>query len=34
MLLYTQLFLTGYDVSLDDLKAFRTLHPKTPGHPE
>lgn len=34
MLLYTQLFLTGYDVSLDDLKAFRTLHSKTPGHPE
>ena len=34
MLLYTQLFLTGHDVSLDDLKAFRTLHSKTPGHPE
>lgn len=34
MLLYAQLYLTGYDVSLDDLKAFRTLHSRTPGHPE
>ncbi|MFT0847615.1 transketolase [Actinomycetaceae bacterium L2_0104] len=34
MLLYTQLFLTGYDVTLDDLKSFRTLHSRTPGHPE
>lgn len=33
-LLYTQLFLSGYDVSLDDLKAFRTLDSNTPGHPE
>ena len=28
------LHLTGYDLSLDDLKAFRQLHSKTPGHPE
>lgn len=34
MLLYSQLFLTGYDVTLDDLKSFRTLHSRTPGHPE
>lgn len=34
MLLYTQLYLTGYDVSLGDLQAFRTLHSQTPGHPE
>jgi transketolase len=34
MLLYTQLFLTGYDLGLDDLRAFRTLHSRTPGHPE
>ncbi len=34
MLLYALLFLTGYDVTLDDLKAFRQLHSKTPGHPE
>ncbi|QWS33271.1 transketolase [Curtobacterium aetherium] len=34
ILLYTQLFLTGYDVTLDDLKAFRTLGSRTPGHPE
>lgn len=34
MLLYTQLYLTGYDLTLDDLKAFRTLHSRTPGHPE
>lgn len=32
--LYIQLFLSGYDVSLDDLKAFRTKGSKTPGHPE
>lgn len=34
MLLYSCLFLSGYDLSLDDLKAFRQLHSKTPGHPE
>ncbi len=34
MLLYSLLHLTGYDVSLDDLKNFRQLHAKTPGHPE
>jgi len=34
MLLYTLLHLTGYDVSLEDLKNFRQLHSKTPGHPE
>lgn len=33
-LLYTLLHLTGYDVSLDDLKSFRQLGSKTPGHPE
>lgn len=34
MLLYALLYLTGYDLSLDDLKAFRQLDSKTPGHPE
>ena len=34
MLLYAMLHLTGYDVSLDDLKNFRQWHSKTPGHPE
>ncbi len=34
MLLYALLHLSGYDVSLDDLKNFRQLHSKTPGHPE
>ncbi|WP_198245415.1 transketolase, partial [methane-oxidizing endosymbiont of Gigantopelta aegis] len=34
MLLYSLLHLTGYDVSIDDLKNFRQLHSKTPGHPE
>lgn len=34
MLLYSVLFLAGYDVSLEDLKHFRQLHSKTPGHPE
>ena len=34
MLPYSLLHLTGYDMSVDDLKAFRTLHSKTPGHPE
>ncbi|MFE5257782.1 transketolase [Streptomyces coelicoflavus] len=32
--LYTQLFLAGYEVELDDLRAFRTHGSKTPGHPE
>ena len=34
MLLYSMLHLTGYDVSLDDLKDFRQWNSKTPGHPE
>src|SRR5690554_4949542 len=34
MLIYALLHLTGYDVSIDDIKAFRQLHSKTPGHPE
>jgi len=34
MLLYTLLYLTGYDMSLDDLKNFRQMGSKTPGHPE
>lgn len=34
MLLYALLFLTGYDVTLDDLKQFRQWGSKTPGHPE
>jgi transketolase len=34
MLIYALLYLTGYPVTLDDLKAFRQLHSKTPGHPE
>lgn len=34
MLLYALLHLSGYDLSLDDLKNFRQLHSKTPGHPE
>ena len=34
MFVYAWLHLSGYDVSLDDLKAFRQLHSKTPGHPE
>ncbi|MBA2810310.1 transketolase [Streptomyces sp. KM273126] len=32
--LYTQLFLAGYELELDDLKAFRTHRSRTPGHPE
>jgi transketolase len=33
-MLYSTLFLTGYDVTVDDLKSFRQWHSKTPGHPE
>lgn len=33
-LLYATLYMSGFDLSLDDLKKFRTLHSKTPGHPE
>ncbi|MEZ7852128.1 MAG: transketolase [Candidatus Nanopelagicales bacterium] len=32
--LYSQLFLCGYPLSMDDLKSFRTLRSQTPGHPE
>src|SRR5215213_8074655 len=34
MLLYAWLHLSGHDVSLDDIRHFRQLHSKTPGHPE
>ena len=34
MLVYSLLHLAGYDLSVDDLKNFRQLHSKTPGHPE
>ncbi len=34
MLLYACLHLSGYDLSLEDIKRFRQLHSKTPGHPE
>jgi len=34
MLQYALLHLTGYDLSIEDLKNFRQLHSKTPGHPE
>ena len=34
MLIYSLLHLTGYDLSIDDIKDFRQLHSKTPGHPE
>ncbi|UCV15738.1 transketolase [Quatrionicoccus australiensis] len=34
MLIYALLHLTGYDLSIDDLKNFRQLHARTPGHPE
>ena len=33
-LLYSMLHLTGYDLSLEDLKQFRQMHSRTPGHPE
>lgn len=33
-LVYSYLYLSGYDLDLDDLKNFRQLHSKTPGHPE
>src|SRR5438552_4203745 len=34
MLLYAMLYLTGYGLTLDDLRDFRQLHSRTPGHPE
>ncbi|MDP8909764.1 MAG: transketolase, partial [Chloroflexota bacterium] len=34
MLIYSLLHLTGYDLSLDDIKQFRQLQSRTPGHPE
>jgi len=34
MLLYSMLYLTGYDLTLDDIKQFRQLGSRTPGHPE
>jgi transketolase len=34
MLLYSTLYLSGYDIDLEDLKHFRQLHSRTPGHPE
>ena len=34
MLIYALLHLTGYELSIEDLKQFRQLHSKTPGHPE
>ncbi|TPW26860.1 transketolase [Martelella alba] len=34
MLIYSMLHLSGYDLSMDDIRNFRQLHSKTPGHPE
>ncbi len=34
MLIYSLLHLTGYDLPMEELKNFRQLHSKTPGHPE
>ena len=34
MLIYSLLHLSGYDLSMDDIKDFRQLHSRTPGHPE
>src|SRR5512146_2228054 len=34
MLLYSLLYLTGYEVTLDDIKQFRQWNSRTPGHPE
>ena len=34
MLLYSQLYLNGYDLTLDDLRSFRKFESRTPGHPE
>ena len=34
MLQYALLHLTGYDLTIDDLKQFRQMHSRTPGHPE
>ncbi len=34
MLIYSLLHLTGYDLPISELKNFRQLHSKTPGHPE
>ena len=34
MLLYSLLHLSGYDLSIEDIKQFRQLHARTPGHPE
>lgn len=34
MLQYSYLYLTGYDLTMDDIKKFRQLHSKTAGHPE
>lgn len=34
MLMYSLLHLTGYDLTIDDLKNFRQMHSRTPGHPE
>ena len=34
MLIYSLLHLSGYELSIDDIKDFRQLHSKTPGHPE